>query len=282
MRRCAVTGARSTRAQVVDPYTVRFTATVSVTSRRWKCSARCRSCPSTCWRTSGRLQQRAFQPRADRHGPYKFVRWDTGSQVVLERNDHYWGPRSNHYLNRIVYRIIQEPYVAAQLLKKGEIDLIDGMQPLQWTRELDAQPPRCRTAHPRRSTITRPTTTSVQPAQAAFPGHPGAPRDRPAHPAGPDPRADLSQPVRPHDRGLRPARLANYNHDIPSRPTIPRRPPALLQQAGWKLDPGDGLLHKDGQTLSAFTANLPRRQYRTARRFSSWYPGIAASTLAST
>ena len=51
-------------------------------------------------------------------GPYKFVRWETGSQVVLERNDHYWGPPT-HYLKRIVYRIIQEPYVAAQLVEKG-------------------------------------------------------------------------------------------------------------------------------------------------------------------
>ena len=64
------------------------------------------------------------------------MRWDTGSQVVLERNDDYWkGP--GHYPKRLVYQIIQEPSVSVQLLKKGELDVLDYVAPLQWARELE-------------------------------------------------------------------------------------------------------------------------------------------------
>ena len=100
--------------------TVRFTPRRSVTSRRWKLSGGQSILPKHLLEKAADFNNTPFNRAPVGTGPYKFVRWDSGSQIVLERNDHYWGTQP-HYLDRIVYRIIQEPYVATALLKKGEI-----------------------------------------------------------------------------------------------------------------------------------------------------------------
>ena len=37
-------------------------------------------------------------------GPYMFEKWDVGSQIVLRRNENYWGPKPK--LKKIIYRFI--------------------------------------------------------------------------------------------------------------------------------------------------------------------------------
>jgi len=55
-------------------------------------------------------------------GPFKFVRWDRGNQVVLERNDDYWqGPAA---VKRVVFRFISSPASRATTLLGGDADLI--------------------------------------------------------------------------------------------------------------------------------------------------------------
>jgi peptide/nickel transport system substrate-binding protein len=65
-------------------------------------------------------------------GPYRFKKWETGKEIVLERYPEYWG--KTHYIQRIVFRIITDETVALQVLKKGEIDYM-GLQPIQWERQ---------------------------------------------------------------------------------------------------------------------------------------------------
>ena len=65
-------------------------------------------------------------------GPYRFSKWETGKEIVLERYPEYWG--KPHYIQRIVFRIITDDTVALQVLKKGEIDYM-GLQPIQWERQ---------------------------------------------------------------------------------------------------------------------------------------------------
>jgi peptide/nickel transport system substrate-binding protein len=67
-------------------------------------------------------------------GPYRFVKWDTGREVVLERNPDYWGKPVR--IARIVFRIITDNTAALQVYKKGELDLM-GLRPNQWVREAD-------------------------------------------------------------------------------------------------------------------------------------------------
>ncbi len=67
-------------------------------------------------------------------GPYRFVKWKTGQEIVLERNPDYWGEKP--HIERIVFRIITDSTVALELLKQGGLDLM-GLTPIQWTRQTD-------------------------------------------------------------------------------------------------------------------------------------------------
>jgi peptide/nickel transport system substrate-binding protein len=233
--------------EMLDPYTIRFTAT----ERYFKTLEELGTLPI--------LPRHILEGVADFNnapfnrspigtGPYRFVRWDTGSQVVLERNDHYWGV-PNHYLKRIVYRIVQEPYVAAQLLKKGEIDLIDGVQPLQWQREL---------AHSRSmKNLTKIVYDYPAYSFLGFNLRRAPFTDiRVRHAI--DllvPRAQILSQIYLNEygretEGYDPPSSPNYNHDIPPTPYDPAGAARLLREAGWLDNAGDGILHKDGKPLS--------------------------------
>lgn len=53
-------------------------------------------------------------------GPYMFEKWDVGQQIVLKRNENYWGHKPK--LKKIVYRIINNDLAALQSLRAKEID----------------------------------------------------------------------------------------------------------------------------------------------------------------
>ena len=55
-------------------------------------------------------------------GPFKFVRWDHGNQIVLTRNDNYWeGPSS---IKTLIFRFISSPASRVATLLAGDADLI--------------------------------------------------------------------------------------------------------------------------------------------------------------
>lgn len=68
-------------------------------------------------------------------GPFKVVKWDRQSQVELVRNpDYNWAPpTAQHqgpaYLERIVWKFIQEPSVRFASLQAGEVDVIEALPP---------------------------------------------------------------------------------------------------------------------------------------------------------
>lgn len=61
-------------------------------------------------------------------GPFKFVRWDKGSSIIVERNPEYWD-KPKPYLDRIVFRIIPDAASRAVALETGEAQLA-GMNPV--------------------------------------------------------------------------------------------------------------------------------------------------------
>jgi peptide/nickel transport system substrate-binding protein len=65
-------------------------------------------------------------------GPYLFEKWDTGKEIVLKRNEDYWGKKP--FLERIHYKIITDDTVALQVFKRGELDFM-GLTPIQWVRQ---------------------------------------------------------------------------------------------------------------------------------------------------
>ncbi|MGH8420109.1 MAG: ABC transporter substrate-binding protein [Pseudomonas sp.] len=68
-------------------------------------------------------------------GPFKVVRWDRQSQVELVRNPDYNSapPTAKHqgpaWLDRIVWKFIQEPSVRFASLQAGEVDVIEALPP---------------------------------------------------------------------------------------------------------------------------------------------------------
>ena len=234
--------------EVLDPYTVRFTAT----ERYFKTlevlgTSFLPILPRHAFAT-GDFNSNNFGRAPIGTGPYKFVRWDTGSQIVFERNPDYWGS-PDHYPKRLVYQVISEPSVATQLLKKGEIDVLDGMSPIQWEREL---------VHSRSANRIR---KIVYPFPAyTYLGYnlrrPLFSDIRVRHAV--DlliPRKEILSQIYLNEyasecSGYDPPSSPNYNHAVPPTPEDPALALQLLTQAGWKNDHGDGLLYKDNQPLS--------------------------------
>ncbi|HEV3270883.1 MAG TPA: peptide-binding protein [Candidatus Methylacidiphilales bacterium] len=242
--------------EVLDPYTVRFVAT----QRYFKTL----EVLGTYMPIVPKHILEKGEPDFNKHpfgrhpigtGPYKFVRWDTGSQIVVERNDDYWDKSRPIYPKRIVFQVLEEPYVAAQLLKKGDIDVFDRVAPIQWERDLkDSHAMR----HLHEMTydfpaysyfgfnLRNPMFSDIRVRHAI---DLLMPRDEIIA------RVYLNQ-YATKTSGYDPPSEGSYNHDVPPTPYDPALAMQLLDQAGWKNDHGDGLLYKDGNPLS-FTLSYP-------------------------
>jgi peptide/nickel transport system substrate-binding protein len=55
-------------------------------------------------------------------GPYVFEKWDVGRQLVLRRNENYWGPKPK--VKKIVFTFITNTTAELQALLSGQIDYI--------------------------------------------------------------------------------------------------------------------------------------------------------------
>jgi peptide/nickel transport system substrate-binding protein len=60
-------------------------------------------------------------------GPFKFVRWIKGDQLVVERNESYWGEKAK--VDKIVLKIIPDSSARLMALKTGAIDMVDDLDP---------------------------------------------------------------------------------------------------------------------------------------------------------
>jgi peptide/nickel transport system substrate-binding protein len=56
-------------------------------------------------------------------GPFKFVSWSAGSEVVLEKNPNYWNKNGGPYLDKVVYKVIPEGMTRVTGLKTGQINM---------------------------------------------------------------------------------------------------------------------------------------------------------------
>src|SRR5215218_8036419 len=63
-------------------------------------------------------------------GPYKFVRWDAGSQIELEKNTNYWQEGKPHF-DRFIFQIVEEGTTRITGLKNDEIDMLTSVPPDQ-------------------------------------------------------------------------------------------------------------------------------------------------------
>jgi len=60
-------------------------------------------------------------------GPYKFVRWDRGQQVVIEANPEYWGDKPT--VEGATFRFIPDANTRVAGVLSGEVDIITNVAP---------------------------------------------------------------------------------------------------------------------------------------------------------
>ena len=60
-------------------------------------------------------------------GPYKFVKWNRGQNVILEANPDYWGAKPT--IKKVTYRFVSDSGTRLAGLMAGEFDLITNLLP---------------------------------------------------------------------------------------------------------------------------------------------------------
>ncbi len=58
-------------------------------------------------------------------GPYSFVSWTKGQNIVLKRNDNYWGNKA--VTTNVIFKFIPDNSARVVALNNGEADIIDGI-----------------------------------------------------------------------------------------------------------------------------------------------------------
>lgn len=178
-------------------------------------------------------------------GPYRFLRWDTGKEIVLVRNEDYWGTRP--HLDRIVFKIITDSTVAFQVLRKGGLDVM-GLRPIQWVRQTQS----------RRFEENFVKLKYYLPSYSYI----GWNMRRP-HFSDPRVRTAMTMLL---DRETILERILfglgtvvtgtfyvnspEYNKNITAHPYDPQEALKLLREAGWEDRDGSGILQKDGMPFS--------------------------------
>jgi len=67
-----------------------------------------------------RFNERVSNPAGS--GPYLFEKWDVGNEVVLRRNENYWGRKPK--LKKVIYRFIPNNIASLQALRSHQVDMI--------------------------------------------------------------------------------------------------------------------------------------------------------------
>ncbi|KGK85085.1 ABC transporter substrate-binding protein [Desulfosporosinus sp. HMP52] len=58
-------------------------------------------------------------------GPYKFVKWEKDQNIVLDRNEEYWGTKA--ITKNVIFKFIKDNSARVVALNNGEADIIDGI-----------------------------------------------------------------------------------------------------------------------------------------------------------
>jgi len=71
-------------------------------------------------------------------GPFRFVEWQRGKAIILERTPDYWGEPAR--IERVVYRFIADPSAALAALNAGDLDAFDAFPAPESIAALSADP----------------------------------------------------------------------------------------------------------------------------------------------
>ncbi|MCZ8182055.1 MAG: ABC transporter substrate-binding protein [Beijerinckiaceae bacterium] len=71
-------------------------------------------------------------------GPYRFMRWQRGDRLLLERNDSWWGPKPA--LKSVTFRFISDPQAQVSALLAGDCDAHTNLGAHEAVAQLRADP----------------------------------------------------------------------------------------------------------------------------------------------
>lgn len=179
-------------------------------------------------------------------GPYRFVKWETGSQVTMERNDDYFDERRKGHLDRIVIKFMSDTVAALQALKNGEVNFVTRIKPEQFQQETRD-----------RELLKRFAKVEIYSPNFSYVGW------NMRHPPFDDPKVRMAMAYGALDvqeyidkimygRGVRVAAYQYfygpaYDHTLQPIPYDPEKAKQLLLEAGWYDRDGDGIRDKDGK-----------------------------------
>lgn len=69
-------------------------------------------------------------------GPYKFVKWSKDENIILDRNDEYWGTKA--ITKNVIFKFIKDNSARVVALNNGEADMIDGIDAMVVKQITDA------------------------------------------------------------------------------------------------------------------------------------------------
>ncbi len=178
--------------------------------------------------------------------------WVTGERLTLHHRDDFWAPGDSHagdaWVDRVVYRIINDRAAALVAFKGGDLDLLT-LTPIQHRRQTDSERFKQRAG---KNVGVRGGTIYI-----------GWNQSKPIL-ADRQVRRALSHLVdkqniidkvllglgRPIEGPIFPKR-SEYNQELPPYPFDPKQARALLEEAGWVDTDGDGIRDKviDGERV---------------------------------
>ncbi|MFO7983236.1 MAG: peptide-binding protein [Desulfuromonadales bacterium] len=178
-------------------------------------------------------------------GPYRFVKWSAGREIVLEANhDYFEGPPNIH---RVLYRIIPDQTTMFLELQSGSLDYMS-LTPMQYARRTDTP------AFKRRYQKFRYPASSY-----TYLGY------NLRHPLFEDRRVrqaisyaineeEIIQGVlhglgQPANGPYKPGTWA-HNPNVEDYPYNPDKAREILAEAGWSDTDNDGILDRDGRPFS--------------------------------
>lgn len=197
------------------------------------------------------------QHEANRHpignGCYRFVKWDKGKQIVVEKNQDYWASQSNlpywdkaqPYLDRIVWTVINNKTAALKELQNGNVDVDFDVEPDIWFSDQTNTDSFCNTFARAYMKVPLYTYIGWNMDTPYF----SDPRVRQAM-THLIPRKKIAEEIHGGlvDIVTGPFFIDGpvYDHSIEPLELSLKKAKRLLRRAGWLDHDGDGILDKDG------------------------------------
>ena len=230
-------------AELLDPYTIRFTFTRPF-AEQVENLALATIVPKHLLEgvPPAQIRNAPFNRNPVGNGPYKFVRWRANQEVVLEANENFSPSLGGRpYIDRVVFRVIPEQTTQVTMLLSGQIDLMRAVPP-QDAERVEASDVARLVAYPSRAYTYIGWNTRLPYFDSA--------EERTALTLAIDRRQIVDALLYGYGEvGATHASAVQWARDesIEPLPYDPERAKELLARQGWRDTNGDGVLDQGGR-----------------------------------